>query len=772
MYISLIQNVALLLALSAIYGLITRMRKGGEAWAGTITGFLFGGVAITGMLMPFQYAPGIIYDGRSIIMAMAGLFGGWGTAAVSMVIAGSYRAYLGGPGIWAGLSTIIGCAMVGLAFRRAYGSRPERLSILSLYGFGIIIHIVMLACQLLLIPWPTGLAVISRIWHPVLLIFPVATVLLGIFMGNEERRIRTERKLSANEALLHETQQISKIGGWEYDVEKKRLTWTNEVFRIHELPPDYNPNSIQSDLQFYAPDARKTIEAAFDNAVERGDSYDLTLPFKTAKGNNLWVRTIGKAEFRDGKPVRVFGNIMDITERKQAEDALRESEESYMMLFREMQNGFAHNEIICDSQGRPINSRYLAINPAFERITGRKAEDVVGKTILEVFPALEPKWIETFGRVALTGEPAHFEMSAAELGIWFEVSAFRPAPNHYACTFSDITERKRAEEELNIYRDQLEILVKERTHELEVAREALTNNVEELKQRSEELEQANIRLQEVDRLKSMFIASMSHELRTPLNSIIGFTGIILQGLVGPISEEQGKQLAMVKNSANHLLSLINDVIDISKIEAGKVELYSEEFDLSSLIQDIVRSFEIEAKKKGLQLAINIPDELIMKSDERRIKQVIMNLVSNAIKFTERGSVHISARAVSNTRGQAPRERKGERQNDSALPLAPCPLPHDRNFVEVSVADTGIGIHQEDMEKLFVAFSRIHIKDSPIIEGSGIGLYLSKKIVAMLDGEIRAESEFGKGSRFVVKIPIKTTDDRPKTIDQGEGSEKF
>jgi len=118
------------------------------------------------------------------------------------------------------------------------------------------------------------------------------------------------------------------------------------------------------------------------------------------------------------------------------------------MLFREMQNGFAHNEIICDSQGRPINSRYLAINPAFERITGRKAEDVVGKTILEVFPALEPNWIETFGRVALTGEPAHFENSAAELDICFEVSAFRPAPNQYACTFTDITERKKAEEAL------------------------------------------------------------------------------------------------------------------------------------------------------------------------------------------------------------------------------------------------------------------------------------------------------------------------------------
>jgi len=131
--------------------------------------------------------------------------------------------------------------------------------------------------------------------------------------------------------------------------------------------------------------------------------------------------------------------------QKRAEAAVRQSEVTYRMLFQEMQNGFAHNEIICDSQGRPINSRYLAINPAFERITGKKAEDVVGKTLLEIFPGLEPEWIETFGKVALTGEPAHFEMTASELGVCFEVTAFRPAPNQYACTFSDITESKKAE---------------------------------------------------------------------------------------------------------------------------------------------------------------------------------------------------------------------------------------------------------------------------------------------------------------------------------------
>ncbi len=245
-----------------------------------------------------------------------------------------------------------------------------------------------------------------------------------------------------------------------------------------------------------------------------------------------------------------------------------------------------------------------------------------------------------------------------------------------------------------------------------------------LKQNEEQLEQANIHLQEVDRLKSVFLASMSHELRTPLNSIIGFTGIILQGMSGEVTEEQRKQLTMVKNSASHLLSLINDILDISKVEAEKAELSLEEFSLDGMMREVVEPLSSVASEKGLELVTDVPEGVTLFSDKRRVKQVLMNLVSNAVKFTDQGSVKITAR-----------------------------VPEDDNL-EIRVIDTGIGIKEEDMEKLFQPFQQIDVSLTKKHEGTGLGLYLSKKLAGLLGSNISAKSEYGRGSEFTFTIPLK------------------
>ncbi|MFA5015534.1 MAG: cache domain-containing protein, partial [Actinomycetota bacterium] len=165
---------------------------------------------------------------------------------------------------------------------------------------------------------------------------------------------------------------------------------------------------------------------------------------------------------------------------------------------------------------------------------------------------------------------------------------------------------------------------------------------EKVRKRTKELSGANIRLKELDRLKSMFIASMSHELRTPLNSIIGFTSLILMGMAGKITDEQKKQLLMVKSSANHLLELVTDVIDVSKIEAGQIDISIENFDLIKVLHEIYDSFEVLSKNKGIQLILKVPEKLFVSSDSLRVKQIILNFVSNALKFTSKGKIEIKA----------------------------------------------------------------------------------------------------------------------------------
>ncbi len=265
------------------------------------------------------------------------------------------------------------------------------------------------------------------------------------------------------------------------------------------------------------------------------------------------------------------------------------------------------------------------------------------------------------------------------------------------------------------------ILIKE---ELEKVNKKLQLEIEEHVRVEKELKDANIRLKEVDRLKSVFLSSMSHELKTPLNSIIGFTGIILMGITGEITEEQRNQLSIVKDNANHLLSLIEDILDISRIEAGKVELSSGEFGLNEVISEVVEIISPAINEKKLKLIQEVPEGITLFSDKRRIKQVLINLTNNSVKFTDKGSVKIAAKVLKDT------------------------------MLEIRIADTGIGVKPEDMNKLFQPFQQIETPTGRTHEGTGLGLYLCEKLVTLLGGDISAKSEYGSGSEFVFIIPLK------------------
>jgi PAS domain S-box-containing protein len=255
---------------------------------------------------------------------------------------------------------------------------------------------------------------------------------------------------------------------------------------------------------------------------------------------------------------------------------------------------------------------------------------------------------------------------------------------------------------------------------------------ERVRERTAELVQANKRLEELDRLKSQFLATMSHELRTPLNSIIGFTGILRQGLAGPVNDEQKKQLGLVFGSAKHLLSLINDLLDLSRIEAGKVEIEREPFNLVEVVDDVIQNLTPIAGQKNIRLASDLPGSLIqMLGDRKRCFQVLLNLANNAVKFTDRGEVRISAHT------------EGEQ-------------------VRVCVADTGIGIKPEQIGMLFEAFRQLDGTAKRVYEGTGLGLHLCRRLLELMSGQIRVESEFGRGSRFTFVMPRVAAEPAPSS----------
>ncbi len=266
------------------------------------------------------------------------------------------------------------------------------------------------------------------------------------------------------------------------------------------------------------------------------------------------------------------------------------------------------------------------------------------------------------------------------------------------------------------YATSLEEKVQERTAELQSAQNRLQQLVDQLNE-------ANLQLQDLDRVKSMFIASMSHELRTPLNSIIGFSSILLKEMPGPLNFEQKKQLKMVMGSARHLLNLINDILDISKIESGELVIVSEPVQIPELIEQVSGSLAQQAEKKGLSLTVTIAPEVdSIESDGRRVKQILLNLVSNAVKFTEHGGVEILCR-----------------RRETCL--------------EFTVRDSGIGIREQDLDKLFQSFRQLDSGLSRRYDGTGLGLFICRRLVHMLGGEIRVKSQIGEGSTFSFTLPL-------------------
>ncbi len=246
-------------------------------------------------------------------------------------------------------------------------------------------------------------------------------------------------------------------------------------------------------------------------------------------------------------------------------------------------------------------------------------------------------------------------------------------------------------------------------------------DITERKRFEKALHEKNVELEKVNRAKDSFLAAMSHELRTPLNAIIGFTGTLLMRLPGPLTDEQAKQLDVVQSSARHLLSLINDMLDVARIESGKTELHFEPVGIGSLVEEVVTALRPLAESKRLALRVELPPEdLNVRTDRRALHQILINLTSNAIKYTDTGSVRVQARRSAKT-------------------------------IELAVIDTGIGIKDEDRDRLFEAFEQVDRSTTRRVGGVGLGLYLSRRLAALIGATLAVNSAIGKGSTFTLTL---------------------
>jgi PAS domain S-box-containing protein len=391
----------------------------------------------------------------------------------------------------------------------------------------------------------------------------------------------------------------------------------------------------------------------------------------------------------------------DFTERKKAEEELIKSK--------------IYLDNIINNIGDPVfvkndKSEMILVNDALCALFNMTRAEILGKTLAENVPIEEREsFLRIDKQVILTGieniNEEALTMSENETRIIStkKTRFVDSSGNKFLVgVIRDITDRKKTEIELEKHRNNLEELVDLRTTELE---------------------KEKVKAQSADLMKSAFLATMSHELRTPMNSIIGFTGILLKEFAGPLNAEQRKQLTMVKTSGQHLLGLINDVLDISKIEAGKLKVSLYHFNYLTTLEKTIDFLVPQASKKDIVIHTEISEmQILLFSDERRVEQILLNILSNAIKFSNKGAIHVK-------------------------------VAINANLVVTQIIDQGVGISKKDLNKLFEPFIQLEGGLRRSHEGTGLGLAICKSLIEKLGGTINVQSKKGVGSTFTFTLPV-------------------
>ena len=504
-----------------------------------------------------------------------------------------------------------------------------------------------------------------------------------------------ERRLRESESALQEAQLIAQLGSWKQDLKTKQLYGSAEAYRVLGRVEESTPLSQSDFIKYIHPDDQNRIIEVWRKIVLNKKDVDIEYRIQK-KGTTRWVRARAKVLCdAQGEALSLIGTLQDVTDRHQAEDEL-----SKLSLAIEQS---PHSIVITNTVG---NIEY--VNRTFVETTGFGRHEAIGnnpkllqsgmtsnETYLSLWHALEHGQVWRGEFLNRRKDGSLFE----EFAIISPVRQPDGRVTHYLAIKEDITEKKRIQAELDRYRLHLESVVIERTTELNQAKD--------------EAESAN-------RAKSAFLANMSHEIRTPMNAIMGLTYIALRETDVP---EQRERLGKVADAAHHLLAIINDILDISKIEAGKLRLEQTDFSIDQAFSNINNLIGDKAEAKQLavnwEISPNLPPRL--RGDALRIEQILLNFLSNAIKFTEHGKISLSARLL--------------KQDERGL------------LVRYEVSDTGIGLAPEVKARLFTPFEQADTSTTRRYGGTGLGLAISSRLAKAMDGEIGVDSVPGAGSTF-------------------------